>query len=60
MITSGLNWPVSCTGWLLQSNSLNLAVPGDWFTLPTSATVNTWPVTMNPAMTNVFYRMVHP
>ena len=30
-----LSWPTN-SGWTLQSNSINIAVPGDWFNIPGS------------------------
>ena len=55
-----LSWPSNYTGWLLQSNAGNLAVPGDWFTVPGSAATNRFQVTIQPNQTNVFYRMASP
>jgi autotransporter-associated beta strand protein len=58
--TLTLNWPASYIGWLLQSNAVSLANPSQWFLVPGSAAVNQEIITVNPAKTNVFYRMVHP
>jgi hypothetical protein len=55
-----LNWPSSYIGWLLQSNSVNLAMTNDWFTVPGSAGTNSVHITIVPTQSNVFYRMVHP
>jgi len=50
-----LNWPAG-QGWLLQSNSVNLADTNSWFTVTPTPTP---PVTNNidPAKTAVFYRL---
>ena len=55
-----MSWPTNYTGWLLQSNSVNLANTNDWFTVPGSASTNTEVITVNPAQPAVFYRMMHP
>jgi hypothetical protein len=55
-----LSWPLSYTGWLLQSNSISLAVATNWFTVPGSANTNVVKVTIDNTKTNVFYRMAHP
>jgi hypothetical protein len=55
-----LSWPSSYTGWLLQSNSAGLATRSQWFTVPGSATSNSMQITIDPTITNVFYRMVQP
>ena len=55
-----LSWPTNYIGWLLQSNSQNLAAGGDWFTVPGTAATNRFQITINPAQNNVFYRLVNP
>jgi fibronectin-binding autotransporter adhesin len=55
-----LSWPQSYTGWLLQSNSISLTVPNDWFTVPGSASTNKVIYTVDTSKTNVFYRLLHP
>jgi hypothetical protein len=55
-----LSWPSNYTGWLLQSNSVSLAITNDWFTVPGSAGTNSIRITISPAQSNVFYRMVYP
>ena len=52
-----MSWPSDHTGWLLQSNSVDLANTNDWFTVPGSSTTNQVNVTINPASAHVFYRM---
>ena len=55
-----LTWPQDHLGWLLQSNSLNLAVPADWYDISNTATGTNYSITPNPAQANVFYRLRHP
>ena len=55
-----LGWPTNYIGWLLQSNSVNLAVTNYWFTVPGSASTNREVITLDPTKPQVFYRMVHP
>ncbi len=54
-----LQWPQNHTGWTLQSNSMSLSNPNDWFAVPGSTTTNKVIITINPAQTNVFYRMTY-
>jgi len=56
----GLTWPANYTGWLLQSNANDPGISNDWFTVPGSAGTNRVQVTIDPARTNVFYRMLRP
>jgi len=55
-----LSWPTNYIGWLLQSNMVDLANTSFWFTVPGSAGTNQQIIPVNPAQTNVFYRMAHP
>jgi autotransporter-associated beta strand protein len=55
-----LSWPSNYTGWLLQSNSVSLAITNDWFAVPSSAGTNSVPITIAPDQINVFYRLMHP
>ena len=55
-----LTWPPDHLGWLVQSNSVNLAVPADWYDLSNTAAATFYSVPMNPTQTNVFYRLRHP
>jgi len=62
-ISSGvltLTWPADHLGWLVQSNSVNLAVPADWYDLSNTAAGTSYTITLNPAQANVFYRLRHP
>ncbi len=52
-----LTWPANYLGWLLQSNSTGLT-SGNWITIPGSGSATNYPVTINPASQNVFYRLV--
>jgi autotransporter-associated beta strand protein len=54
-----LSWPTN-SGWTLQSNSINVAVPGDWFSIPGSSSATTFPINISTAKTNVFYRLYLP
>ena len=55
-----LSWPQDHLGWLVQSNSVNLAVPADWYDIPSTATQTTYSIPMSPTQTNVFYRLRKP
>jgi polygalacturonase len=52
-----LTWPGNYLGWLLESNSTGLT-SGNWITIPGSASATNYPITLNPASPNVFYRLV--
>jgi hypothetical protein len=58
--TLNLSWPTNYLGWELQSNSLDLTVSGDWYLVPGSTTTNSVNIQVDPAQTNVFYRMYKP
>jgi autotransporter-associated beta strand protein len=58
--TLNLSWPADHLGWLVQSNSVNLAVPADWYDISNTATGTSYSITINPAKTNVFYRLRKP
>ena len=55
--TLTLSWPADHIGWLLQSNSVDLANTNFWFNVPGSDTTNLINISLNPAQPNVFYRM---
>jgi hypothetical protein len=55
-----LSWPADHTGWGVQSNSIGLTATGSWFAVPGASATNQITLPMNPANTNVFYRMVYP
>jgi hypothetical protein len=54
-----LNWPASYLGWLLQSNSVGLA-SSNWSTVLGSGSATSFPIPIDPAGTNVFYRLISP
>jgi len=55
-----LNWPTDHTGWRLETNSVSLADPNAWFTLPGSTMTNQVLLNADPAQGNVFFRLVFP
>jgi len=55
-----LSWPADHLGWLVQSNSVDLAVPADWQDISNTATATTYSITIDPTQTNVFYRLREP
>ena len=55
-----LSWPASYQGWLLQSNSVSLTVPADWYDISNTAAGSSYNITINPGQANVFYRLRHP
>jgi autotransporter-associated beta strand protein len=57
--TLTLGWPLNYTGWLLQSNSVSIGST-NWFVVPGSSATNSMSFTIDPAKTNVFYRMLKP
>ncbi|HLP75926.1 MAG TPA: autotransporter-associated beta strand repeat-containing protein, partial [Candidatus Paceibacterota bacterium] len=57
--TLNLAWPTNL-GWTLQTNSVALTAANQWFPYPGSAGVTNVSIPINPAKTNVFFRMVYP
>jgi autotransporter-associated beta strand protein len=57
--TLSLGWPTNL-GWTLQTNSVGLAANSQWFPVAGSASVTNASITINPAKTNVFFRLVYP
>jgi fibronectin-binding autotransporter adhesin len=55
-----LSWPVSHLGWTLQTNAVSVAAPASWFAYPGSTAVTSVGITINPSLTNVFFRLVLP
>ncbi|MEI6197407.1 MAG: hypothetical protein WCS42_24090 [Verrucomicrobiota bacterium] len=55
-----LTWPGAYVGWSAQSNSVDLASASDWHTIPDSQSVTNLVITLDPALTNVFYRLTLP
>ncbi|MEI6077176.1 MAG: autotransporter-associated beta strand repeat-containing protein [Verrucomicrobiota bacterium] len=58
--TLTLTWPGTHLGWYAQSNSVNLADANFWFNIPGSQNGTSLVINMNPAQTNVFYRLSKP
>jgi autotransporter-associated beta strand protein len=59
--TLSLSWPSNYVGWILQTNVINVGVSNDWYNVPGSETNTqlTFPMD-NPAITNEFFRLLHP
>jgi hypothetical protein len=55
--TLTLQWPADHTGWLLQSNSVDLGNANDWFTVPGSSSTNLINIEIDPNAPHVFYRL---
>jgi autotransporter-associated beta strand protein len=58
--TLSLTWPGSYLGWIAQSNSVSLINTNIWFDIPGSQSVTNLNITVNPGLTNVFYRLRYP
>ena len=58
--TLKLTWPGSHLGWHAQSNIVNVADINGWFNIAGSQAVTNLSLMINPAMTNVFYRLRRP
>ncbi len=58
--TLSLTWPATHLGWYAQSNSVSLADSNYWFDVPDSQNGTNLDITINPAQTNVFYRLRQP
>jgi len=58
--TLTLSWPASYVGWELQSNAVSLTSASDWHLVPGSTTNSSLSFSVDPAKTNVFYRMRLP
>ena len=56
--TLTLSWPPAYLGSTLQSNSISLANPKDWFNVAGSTTVTTENITIGSG--SVFYRLITP
>jgi hypothetical protein len=57
--TLNLAWPTNA-GWTLLTNSVGLTATTQWFPYPNSANLTNVSIIMNPAKTNVFFRMQYP
>ena len=51
-----LSWPSNQLGWALQTNSINIGVGADWFTLPGSTSVTSESITIQKTG-SVFFRL---
>ena len=58
--TLTLSWPDNYLTWSLQSNIVGVASSGNWFTVPNSSSGTQFVITINPARSNVFYRLIAP
>ncbi|MEI8042471.1 MAG: autotransporter-associated beta strand repeat-containing protein [Verrucomicrobiota bacterium] len=58
--TLNLSWPADHLGWLVQSNSVNLAVPADWHDISNTAAGTNYSITIDATKANVFYRLRKP
>jgi autotransporter-associated beta strand protein len=58
--TLNLSWPATHLGWLVQSNSVNLAVTNYWFDIAGTGAGTNYSITIDSAKTNVFYRLRSP
>lgn len=54
------SWPADHLGWILQTNSVGLNSPTNWFAYPNSSNVTSLSLPVNRAKTNVFFRLVYP
>ncbi|MGD0260071.1 MAG: autotransporter-associated beta strand repeat-containing protein [Verrucomicrobiota bacterium] len=55
-----LSWPANYLGWILQTNSVGVTSTNNWFALPNSQSSTQVVINVNPARTNVFYRLLRP
>jgi hypothetical protein len=57
-----LSWPTDRIGWKLQAqtNSINVGISTNWYTITGSSTVNTWSLPIDPANGCVFCRLIYP
>lgn len=55
-----LSWPFNYITWTLQSNSVSVVSSSNWFAVPNSASATQITVTVDPAKSGVFYRLVAP
>lgn len=58
--TLTLAWPPANLGWIAQSNSVSVADAGSWYDIANSQTDTNLTITIDPAQTNVFYRLRRP
>ncbi len=58
--TLELGWPSDHTGWRLETNAVSVMDANAWFTLPGSTATNQVFRDVDPALGNVFFRLVFP
>lgn len=58
--TLSLSWPGDHLGWTLETNAVSVVTPAAWFPYPGSALVTNVDISINPAATNVFFRLIYP
>ena len=57
--TLNLSWPADYLGWSLQTNSLGLANPNNWFPYPGSTSLTNVVIPIDSKQPEVFYRLMH-
>jgi autotransporter-associated beta strand protein len=55
-----LSWPGNHLGWIAQSNAVNIASSNFWFDIVGSQSATNLVILINPADTNMFYRLRYP
>jgi autotransporter-associated beta strand protein len=55
-----LSWPDDHIGWRIETNAVDITDPNSWFTLNGSSNTNQVFLPINPASSQVFFRMVFP
>ena len=58
--TLQLSWPDDHIGWRIETNAVDITDPNSWFTLNGSSTTNQVFLPINPASSQVFFRIVFP
>jgi autotransporter-associated beta strand protein len=58
--TIALTWPGSHLGWLVQSNSVDVANAALWFDIAGSQGATNLNIPISPAQPQVFFRLQHP
>jgi alpha-glucosidase len=60
--TLAVSWPVTHTGWRLQTQALNsgTGIGGTWLDVSNSAANNEMQMSLNPAGTGALFRLVYP
>jgi len=58
--TLSLSWPADHKGWIVQSNSISLAVPSDWQDIPGTASGTNYTATINSNQPHVYFRLRYP